>query len=49
MNEFVAELPEKLRLEASVFIYENRYRNIRFLCNKEVDLIAWLCPKMKTK
>ena len=48
MNEFVEELPETLRLQASLYIYEDRYANIRFLANKEVEFIAWLCPRMKT-
>lgn len=48
MNEFVDELPEQLRLQASLYIYEDRYANISFLIGKEVEFIAWLCPRMKT-
>ena len=47
MKQFVQDLPEKLRVTTSLYIYEERYRNIKFFLDKRVDFIAWLCPRLK--
>lgn len=40
-------MPEKLRIQSSLYIFEDRYRNNKFFLDKQVDFIAWVCPKMK--
>ena len=44
VNTFVDELPHKLKIEVSLYIYEERYKNIMFFQGKSPSLISWLCP-----
>lgn len=47
INKFVEELPHKLRIEVSLYIYEERYRRIRFFKKMSASFISWICPLMK--
>lgn len=44
VNTFVDELPHKLKIEVSLYIYEERYKNIMFFQGKSPSFISWLCP-----
>ena len=44
---FVDELPYKLKVEISLFIYEKTYEKISFLHAKSSTYIAWICPLLK--
>lgn len=39
-------LPHKLKLETSLYIYEKRYSNLKFFNNfpDSISLISWMCP-----
>lgn len=48
INKYVDDLPNILRIKVSLYIYEERYRKIRFF--KKVlsaSFITWICPQMK--
>ena len=47
INKFVDELPHKLKIEVSLYIYEERYRNIIFFQGKSPSFISWLCPLLQ--
>ena len=47
MHSFLEEIPHKMRIDISVFIFNKNYRNIVFLKNKSRSFIAWICPLLK--
>lgn len=47
LSKFVEELPQDLRLEVSLFIYEDTFKQVEFLKNRPVSFIAWICPLLK--
>ena len=48
MNKFIEELPYKLRIEVSLYIYESRYSKIKFFKDKgSASFISWMCPLLK--
>ena len=47
LNQFVEELPHKLKIEVSLFLHEQTYRNIVFLKDRSSSFKAWLCPLLK--
>lgn len=50
MNEltnFIEELPHKLKIETSLYIYEDRYNKVKFLKGRSPSFITWLCPLLK--
>lgn len=47
INQFVETLPHKLKIEVSLYIYEERYKRIRFFKKMTVSFISWICPLMK--
>lgn len=47
INEFVEDLPQKLRIEVSLYIYEERYKKIKFFRKMNASFITWICPLMK--
>jgi hypothetical protein len=47
MNKFVENLPHSLKVELSMYIYEDRYKKIKFFKNKGATFISWLCPLLK--
>ena len=48
VNGFLGELPHNLRIEVSLYIHEETYKNISFLKGKSTSFIAWVCPLLKT-
>jgi len=44
LTEFVKELPQNLKLEVALFIYESTYRKIPFLRDQSYTFINWICP-----
>ena len=50
LNRWVDELPHKLKIEVSVYIYEQRYKNIKFFIDKnQPSFISWMCPLLKPR
>jgi hypothetical protein len=47
LNCFVEELPHALKVEVSLYIYEDRYNKIKFFLGKTPAFISWLCPLLK--
>mmetsp|Transcript_23565 Transcript_23565/g.36258 ORF Transcript_23565/g.36258 Transcript_23565/m.36258 type:complete len:139 (+) Transcript_23565:948-1364(+) len=47
MHSFLEELPHKLKIDISVYLYEKTYKIIRFLQEKSSSFIAWICPLLK--
>ena len=47
VQNFLDELPLKLKTEVSLYVYEQRYKKIRFFAHKEVSFIVWMCPLLK--
>ena len=47
MHAFLAELPHGLMVDISLFIYEERYKFIRFFQDKQSSFISWVCPLLR--
>jgi hypothetical protein len=47
MQNFLDDLPYKLKTEVSLYVYEQRYCNIKFFGSRDVPLILWMCPRLK--
>lgn len=47
LHDFLEELPYKLRTEVSLYVYEERYKKIKYLWDRNLNFILWLCPLMK--
>ena len=47
LNLFVDDLPFKLKVEVSLYIYEQRYSKILFFKDRNVSFILWMCPLLK--
>jgi CRP-like cAMP-binding protein len=47
MNNFVEDLPHQLKVEVSLYIYEERYKKLKFFKNRNATFISWLCPLLK--
>ena len=46
--QFVNDLPEKLRIEVSLYIYESRYTKIKFFKHqKNTSFISWICALLE--
>jgi hypothetical protein len=40
-------LPQKLKTEVSLYVYEQRYTKLEFFKKKQVNFILWMCPLLK--
>lgn len=40
-------LNHKLKMEMSLYIYEDRYNRVKFFRGRQPSFICWLCPLMK--
>lgn len=49
INLFVDDLPHKLKIEVSLYIYEERYKKIKFFQGKSPSFISWLCPLLQPR
>jgi hypothetical protein len=48
LNKWVDELPHKLKVEVSIYIFEKRYSKIKFFAEKnQASFISWMCPLLK--
>lgn len=47
LNSFIDDLPYKLKVEASLFIYEKTYEKIIFIRNQSSAFISWICPLLR--
>lgn len=47
INDFVENLPHKIKLELSLYIYEARYSQITFFKNRSASFVSWICPLLK--
>lgn len=47
INNLLDELPHKLKVEISMYIYEKRYKKIKFFKQTSNSFISWLCPLLK--
>lgn len=47
INNFVSELPHKLKLEVSLYIHEETYKKINIFKKRSSAFIAWICPLLK--
>jgi potassium voltage-gated channel Eag-related subfamily H member 8 len=47
IHEFTEELPHKLRVELSVYLYRDLYSRLFFLQDKSSSFLAWICPLFK--
>ena len=48
LNKWVDELPHKLKVEVSIYIFEKRYSKIKFFAEKNApSFISWMCPLLK--
>lgn len=45
--DFINQLPNDLKLEVSMFIHEETYKQIYFLRRQSRMFIAWICPLLK--
>lgn len=47
LQEFIETLPQDLRLEVSLFVFEKTFKQIHYLKNRPISFIAWICPLLK--
>ena len=47
MNKFLDELPHNLKMDVSLFIYEERYKNIKFFHDKSSSFLQWVCRLLR--
>ena len=47
LNNFLEELPHKIKIELSLYIYEARYSKIKFFQDRSASFISWMCPLLK--
>ena len=47
INNFVSDLPHKLKLEVSLFIHEHTYKKIDCFKGRSSAFIAWICPLLR--
>lgn len=47
MISLVTTLPQDLRLEVTLFIFESTFKQFQFFLNRPVSFIAWICPLLK--
>ena len=47
INQFVVDLPHKLKLEVSLHIHERTYKKIHCFKGRSSAFIAWICPLLK--
>ena len=47
LNDFLEDLPHKLKLEVSLFIHEQTYKKFKFLKQRSSLFISWICPLFK--
>ena len=47
LQEFVESLPQDLRIEVSLFVFEKTFKKIEYLKDRPVAFIAWICPLLK--
>ena len=47
VHEFTEALPNKLKIELSVYLYRDLFSTIYFLRNKNSSFLAWICPLFK--
>jgi len=47
INQFVMELPHKLKLELSMYIHEKTYKKINSFKGRSSAFLAWICPLLK--
>ena len=46
-HHFINELPAKLKMETSQYIYDRIYKRLYFFNDKSSSFIAWVCPLLK--
>lgn len=46
-QRFLDDLPQKMKIELSIYIYEQTYQKILFFGGKSTSFIAWICPLLK--
>jgi CRP-like cAMP-binding protein len=47
VHQFVDDLPHKLKVKLSMYIYSSMFNNIRFLQSTSKSFISWICPLLK--
>lgn len=47
MNKFLDDLPHKLKIDLSLFIYEERYKHIKFFDDKSTSFLQWVCRLLR--
>lgn len=47
MMTFVEHLPQDLRNEVTLFIFESTFKKFKFFNEKPIAFIAWICPLLK--
>lgn len=46
-TEFIDDLPHVLKMELSIYLYEDMHKSVRFLRKKTQVFISWICPLLK--
>lgn len=47
ITKFVEDLPHKLKIEISIYIYEEKYKKIKMFKTMKANFITWVCPLLK--
>lgn len=47
MISFTETLPQDLRLQVTLFIFESTFKQFDFFKDRPVSFIGWICPRLK--
>ena len=47
LQDFVESLPQDLRIEVSLFVFEETFKQIDYFKERPIAFIAWICPLLK--
>lgn len=48
VNDFMENLPHKLKMETALYIYHDRFNKMKYLSEiEQPSFLSWLCPLLK--
>jgi hypothetical protein len=47
LYQFVEDLPVNLKIKATFYLHNEMYRSIKFLQDKTIPFITWICPVLR--
>jgi hypothetical protein len=47
LNEFLEELPLRLKIKTVMYVYKEAHTTLKFLKNGSENFLTWICPLLK--